>query len=126
MEFYAEVGKNIAAGIAHLESFVAQHTKDGKKLAGYGAGGRGVMTLAAVGNAGRLEFLIDRKPKKPGLLVPKSQIPLVDIAYLKEHPVDAILVFSYGYMAEIQKELIPLGYAPGQFYSLLDVLSGSQ
>jgi SAM-dependent methyltransferase len=126
LEFYAETGQQIAAGIAHLEAFIAKATAAGKKLAGYGAGGRGVMTLAAVKNAGSLEFLVDRKPKEVGLLVPKSHIPLVDIAYLAAHPVDAILVFSYGYMAEIQKELIPLGYEPSQFYSLLDVLSGSQ
>ena len=126
LAFYDRVGKDIATGIAHLEAFIEKSTQNGKKLAGYGAGGRGVMTLAAAGNANRLEFLIDRKPKKVGLLVPKSHIPLVDIPYFKEHPVDAILVFSYGYMAEIQKELIPLGYQPSQFYSLLDVLSGSQ
>jgi len=126
LNFYTGVGRDIEAGIAHLEAFIAKATADGKQLAGYGAGGRGVMTLAAVRNAGAMAFLIDRKPKKPGLLVPKSHLPLVDIAYLQAHPVDAILVFSYGYMAEIQQELMPLGYEASQFYSLLDVLAGSQ
>ena len=126
LNFYTGVGRDIEAGIAHLEAFIAKVTADGKQLAGYGAGGRGVMTLAAVRNAGAMAFLIDRKPKKPGLLVPKSHLPLVDIAYLQAHPVDAILVFSYGYMAEIQQELMPLGYEASQFYSLLDVLAGSQ
>jgi hypothetical protein len=38
--------------------------------------------------------------------------------------VDDILVFSFGYMREIQAEVGMLGYKPGQFHSLLDILAG--
>jgi hypothetical protein len=81
------------------------------------------MTLAAVSNGKKMAFLVDRKPKKAGLLVPKTHIPVVDIDHLHAHPVDVILVFSFGYMAEIQKELSKLGYVPEQFHSLLSILS---
>jgi hypothetical protein len=67
---------------------------------------------------------VDKKPKRPGLVVPKSGIPLVGLAALKESPVDEILVFSFGYMKEIQAELAAFGYQPQQFHSLLDVLAG--
>ena len=39
---------------------------------------------------------------------------------------DKILVFSFGYMKEIQAELAAFGYQPEQFYSLLDVLAGKE
>lgn len=124
LDFYKSVGDNIRKGIAHLETFVDRVTGQGKTLAGYGAGGRGVMTLAAMSNASKLRYLVDKKPKRPGLVVPKSGIPLVSLDALKSDPVDEILVFSFGYMDEIQTELGALGYKPAQFHSLLDILAG--
>ena len=124
LDFYKRVGCNISQGIANLETFVDRVTGQGKKLAGYGAGGRGVMTLAAMSNANKLRYLVDKKPKRPGLLVPKSGIPLVSLDHLRSDPVDEILVFSFGYMTEIQAEVGALGYQPSQFHSLLDILAG--
>jgi ubiquinone/menaquinone biosynthesis C-methylase UbiE len=124
LAFYDRVGGNIRDGIAHLETFVDRVTGQARKLAGYGAGGRGVMTLAAMNNASKLRYLVDKKPKRPGLIVPKSGIPLVSLDALKSEPVDDILVFSFGYMDEIQNEVGALGYKPAQFHSLLDILSG--
>jgi ubiquinone/menaquinone biosynthesis C-methylase UbiE len=124
LEFYETIEKNIASGISNLETFIANTALAGQRLAGYGAGGRGVMTLAAVSNSKIMTFLVDRKPKKAGLLAPKSHIPVVDIDHLRAHPVDVVLVFSFGYMAEIQDELSKLGYATEQFHSLLSILSG--
>jgi hypothetical protein len=122
--FYEGVGAQIRQGIANLEAFVEAFRASGKRLAGYGAGGRGVMTLAAMSNASTLSYLVDKKPKRQGLVVPKTGIPLVDIDALRLDPVDEILVFSFGYMQEIQAEVGALGYIPSQFHSLLDVLAG--
>lgn len=124
LDFYEQVGGNIRLGIANLETFVNRITGEGKTLAGYGAGGRGVMTLAAMDNAAKLRYLVDKKPKRPGLVVPKSGIPLVGLETLRADPVDAILVFSFGYMQEIRAEVGRLGYQREQFYSLLDILAG--
>jgi hypothetical protein len=93
-------------------------------LAGYGAGGRGVMSLAAMSNANKFNYVVDKKPKRPGLLMPKSGIPVVDVGYLVSEQVDEILVFSFGYMREIQAEVSALGYKFEQFHSLLDILAG--
>ena len=122
--FYERIDADIRRGIANLESFVNGRTGFGKRLAGYGAGGRGVMTLAAMNNASKLHYLVDKKPKRPGLVVPKAGIPLVGLDALKADPVDEILVFSFGYMKEILAEVGAQGYRAGQFHSLLDVLAG--
>lgn len=123
-DFYEKQTQLIQRGIANLDAFISRMTDSGKTLAGYGAGGRGVMTLAALKTAPKLCYLADKKPKRDGLVVPKCGIPLVGISALKERPVDNILVFSFGYMKEIQAELAACGYRPEQFHSLLDVLAG--
>lgn len=122
--FYEKQAQLIQRGIANLDAFVTRVTDSGKTIAGYGAGGRGVMTLAAMKTAAKLSYLVDKKPKRDGLVVPKSGIPLVGLPRLKEEPVDKILVFSFGYQQEIQAELAAFGYRPDQFHSLLDVLAG--
>ena len=122
--FYDEQAALIQRGIANLDAFVERVTAGGKTLAGYGAGGRGVMTLAAMKTASKFRYLVDKKPKRPGLHVPKSGMPLVSIEALRDQPVDEILVFSFGYMREIQEELAAFGYGPHQFHSLLDALAG--
>ena len=122
--FYDQQAGLIERGIANLDAFVSRVTAAGRSIAGYGAGGRGVMTLAAMQNAAQLRFLVDKKPKRAGLVVPKSGLPLVGLDALKDSPVDEILVFSFGYMKEIQEDLAAFGYQPRQFHSLLDVLAG--
>jgi SAM-dependent methyltransferase len=124
LDHYSLIGANITSAIQNLDRFVDQMTAHGKTLAGYGAGGRGVMTLAAMRSAPKLKYLVDKKPKRPGLVAPKSGVPLVSLDELASNPVDAILVFSFGYIDEIRREVSALGYQPGQFYSLLDVLAG--
>jgi hypothetical protein len=124
IEFYLQQGEVIRKGIENLDEFVESIVSAGKTIAGYGAGGRGVMTLAAMKTASRFQYLADRKPKRPGLVAPKSGVPLVGLEALKDSPVDEILVFSFGYMREIQDELAAFGYKPQQFHSLLDALAG--
>lgn len=124
LDHYSLIGANITSAIQNLDRFVDQMTANGKTLAGYGAGGRGVMTLAAMRSAPKLKYLVDKKPKRPGLVAPKSGVPLVSLDELASNPVDAILVFSFGYIDEIRREVSALGYQPNQFYSLLDVLAG--
>lgn len=124
LEFYKSIETEVLEGINNLDRFVKSQCTAKKKLAGYGAGGRGVMTLAAMSSADKFSYLVDRNPKGEGVLVPKCGIPLVGIDRLSSNPVDEILVFSFGYMNEIRSELSSLGYKPEQLHSLLDVLAG--
>ena len=122
--FYDEQAALIQRGIANLDAFVSKIINSGKTITGYGAGGRGVMTLAAMKSASKFSYLVDKKPKCDNLFVPKSGLRLVGLEALRAQPVDEILVFSFGYMKEIQAELADLGYKPDQLHSLLDVLGG--
>ena len=122
--FYGSVERDILKGIRNLDDFARKKTEGGNTLAGYGAGGRGVMTLAAMKEARRFAYLADRNPKRSGLLVPKSGVPLVGIEELIKTRADNVLVFSFGYMREIGEALRAIGYRDEQLHSLLDVLAG--
>ena len=93
-----------------------------KKIAGYGAGGRGVMTLASMKNANNFKFLIEKNPKSKNIYAPGSGVPIVNLGHLKENSVDEILVFSYGYMNEIKKDLKNYGYESNQIKSFIDIM----
>jgi len=111
-------------GIANLDEFVTRVTAAGKTIAGYGAGGRGVMTMAAMQSAVKLRYVADKRFGQVSLVAPKSGVRVVGLPTLKESPVDEILVFSFGYMKEIQADLAAFGYRPCQFHSLPDVVAG--
>lgn len=122
--FYKSIGKKIHQSIQNIDRFVNKVISENKKIIGYGAGGRGVMTLAAICSAKHVSYVIDKKPKGNGILMPKTGIPVYDIQHLKNNPVDVVLVFSFGYMNEILTELSELGYKQKQLHSLVDVLQG--
>lgn len=124
LEHYQSLQPRIDQSIRNLETFVEKCQAGGRSVAGYGAGGRGVMTMAAMKNGHDFAYLADRSPKGTDLLVPKTHIPLVDLTQLASVPVDEIVVFSFGYMDEIRKEVGKLGYADSQFHSLPDLLAG--
>jgi 2-polyprenyl-3-methyl-5-hydroxy-6-metoxy-1,4-benzoquinol methylase len=122
--FYEAQIEKIYKGIENLEEYVESRVKRGKKIAGYGAGGRGVMTLAAMNNGHKLEYLVDQKPKGAGLFCPKTGIPIFGLEKLENDPVDEVIVFSFGYMQEIKHDLMNMGYQESQIYSMIDVLQG--
>lgn len=124
LTFYQSQAAQIQEGIQNLERLVDKLTQAGRKVAGYGAGGRGILTLAAMSNGNKLEYLVDKKPKGVGIYTSKSHVPVFGLEKLKESPVDDILVFSFGYMKEIQEDLQPFGYKADQFYSMIDVTEG--
>jgi hypothetical protein len=91
-------------------------------VAGYGAGGRGVMTLAAMHSSDKLKYLCDRNPAFSGRVTPKSHVRVVPPETLQDEPMDVILVFSFGYIAEIREHLSWIDRTPQEIVSLLDVL----
>lgn len=90
------------------------------RLVGFGAGGRGVMTLAGLQRHGRVEALFDSNYQSHTHLTPKTRIPVVGpldwASYAQAH----CLVFSFGYFAEIQASLVAAGFARERIHSLLD------
>lgn len=122
--FYREQEGNIGKAIENLDNFIEMKVNQGAKVAGYGSGGRGVMSLAAIKHASMLQYMTDKNPKEKSIYTPKSNVPVISIEKMRQAPVDEVLVFSYGYMKEIQAELTKFGYRSEQFHSLIDIMEG--
>lgn len=122
LSFYKQQADIIYQSITNFENFIDTTVSLGKSIAGYGAGGRGVMTLAALKNAHKLKYIVDKKPKKSGVFTPKSNLPVYTIDQLQIEPVDIVIVFSFGYMDEIKKDLKLMGYQESQIISMLTIL----
>ena len=80
------------------------------------------MTLASMSNSKNFKFLIEKNPKSQNIYAPGSGLQIVNLEHLKENPVDEILVFSFGYMDEIKKDLKKYGYKSNQIKSFIDVM----
>lgn len=119
---YELFNKEMLEGIKRLDDFVDAHVKAGRHVAGYGAGGRGVMTLAAMNSAGKLSYVCDQNPNFCGRVTPKSHVPVVLPSKLSEDPVDVLLVFSFGYIEEIRTQIAGMKNGPAKIVSMLEVL----
>jgi len=120
--FYDKESEEIIKGIDNFEKYIDAALAAGKTIAGYGAGGRGIMTLSALKNADKLQYIVDKKPKASGVYAPKFHLPVYEIDQLEKQPVDEVIVFSFGYMKEIKEDLKNMGYKENQILSMLDIL----
>ncbi len=115
------LSNNIFNSIKNLNDWLEENQD--KKIVAYGAGGRGVMTLAATNNTDKISFMVDKDPKAQNIWTPKSHIPVFGIEQLKNEKIDIIVVFSFGYFDEIVNECVQYGYKREQFISILDILN---
>ncbi len=113
----------VQAGMQRLREHLFKQKALGRRVAGYGAGGRGVMTLAMVGITDReVAYLCDQNLGFHGLYTPATHIPVVAPSMIDEDPVDELLVFSYGYLDEIRLSLSGFIHRGGTVTSMLDFL----
>lgn len=119
---YRVFGEQCEQRLKHLRSFLQHKKSIGHRVAGYGAGGRGVMTLAQAGiSPGELTYLCDQNAAFRGLMTPKTHIPVDGPDRLARDPVDDLVVFSYGYIDEIRRHVQSL--VPGiSIHPLLDLI----
>jgi SAM-dependent methyltransferase len=83
-----------------LRSFLERYAAEGKRVAVWGAGGKGVSSLA-VGRVSSVVYVVDSDPHKQGLLLPVSHLRVVEADRLQSDPVDAVLVTALAYRDEI-------------------------
>jgi protein-L-isoaspartate O-methyltransferase len=120
---YRQLAADIEESRERLRRFSSAAHAAGRSVGGYGAGGRGVMTLAFAGlNARDLVCVADQNEQFHGLVMPKSHVPVVSPAALVEAAPDDIIVFSYGYLAEIREALAGATARGSRIWSLLEVV----
>lgn len=118
---FKQLSQNVNDSIERIQSWLNENK--GLNIVAYGAGGRGIMTIAALNDFSGIKFIVDKNPKAQNIFAPKSHLPVYGINMLNENRADKILVFSFGYFDEIVSELCTkYGYKADQFISILDLL----
>jgi hypothetical protein len=112
-----DLDKRIKTTIKRLETWIADLPKN-FGLVGFGAGGRGVMTLAALKNFTRFDALFDSNYETGLYWTPKTRIPVVGPDKWSSFNNAYCLVFSYGYFDEICSQLIDQGFKHDKIISL--------
>jgi SAM-dependent methyltransferase len=122
LETYYEFSKQVTDSLAKFCQYIQFHKSQGQKLAGYGAGGRGIMTLSMTDVSNdEIAYLSDQNNEIHGYYTPKSHIPIVSPDYVLKNWVDELIVFSFGYMDEIANSLASYTAQGGQLTSLLEL-----
>ena len=89
-----------------LLEFLIAHRREGKRIAGYGAPGKGNTLLNYCGiRTDLLEFTVDRNPYKQGQFLPGTHIPIRHPEALEQARPDYILILPWNLKEEIKAQL---------------------
>ena len=89
-----------------LLEFLIECRRDGKRVAGYGAPGKGNTLLNYCGiRTDLLEFTVDRNPYKQGQYLPGTHIPIRHPEALEQARPDFILILPWNLKEEIASQL---------------------
>jgi SAM-dependent methyltransferase len=120
---YETFGDETEKSYLGLRDYIRSRTDAGLRLAGYGAGGRGVMALAMADLHDKdIAYVCDQNTSFHDLLTPRSHIPVVAPEQLLTDPSDEAIVFSFGYMDEIRRNLAQYEARGGRLISLLELI----
>jgi SAM-dependent methyltransferase len=114
---YSNLDKNIHQTISKIDKWINKITEN-DKLIGWGVGGRGVMTLAAINEYDKFETIVDSNYCSDELLTPKTRIPISGINELYKYNNSFCLVFSFGYYSEIKKVLLSFDFSDEKIIGL--------
>ena len=89
---------------ADLRAYVEGCNRQGRRIAVWGAGGKGI-TVLAVARLRGIAYMVDSDPNKQGRFTPVSHLPIFAPEALLSDPVDVIIVTALAYRDEILAQL---------------------
>jgi hypothetical protein len=106
LEGYSAFGPRVMETKWALLEFLIECRRDGKRVAGYGAPGKGNTLLNYCGiRTDLLEFTVDRNPYKQGQFLPGTHIPIRHPDALELARPDFILILPWNLTEEIAPQL---------------------
>ena len=96
----------VAAVRNDLVEFLIGCQRDGKRVAGYGAPGKGNTLLNHCGiRSDLMQFSVDRNPVKHGMFLPGTHIPIHPVERLAEERPDYVVIMPWNLRSEITAQL---------------------
>jgi SAM-dependent methyltransferase len=109
LETYAAFADRVAAAKLSLLEFLVSAKKDGKTVVGYGAPAKGNTLLTYCGiRTDFIDYVVDRNPRKQGLFLPGTHIPIHDPARIAETRPDYLLILPWNLQEEVIDQMSPI------------------
>jgi SAM-dependent methyltransferase len=116
LETYAEFSHKVEAVRRSLLDFLIRAKAEGKRVAGYGAPGKGNTLLNYCGiGPDLLEYTVDRSPHKQGLFTPGTRIPIRHPDRIGERRPDYLLMLPWNLKEEIMEQMAGIREWGGRF-----------
>ena len=114
--YYRAFEEGVLETKRRLLEFLIQARREGKRIVGYGAPGKGNTLLNYCGiRTDFVEFTVDRNPYKQGKFLPGSRIPIHAPEKLWEAKPDYVLILPWNLKDEIEKQLEGIRAWGGKF-----------
>jgi 2-polyprenyl-3-methyl-5-hydroxy-6-metoxy-1,4-benzoquinol methylase len=106
MAYYTAFNEQVMETKRKLLAFLIQAKRDGKRIAGYGAPGKGNTLLNYCGiRTDFLEYTVDRNPYKQGKFLPGTHIPIYSPDRIGETKPDYVMILPWNFKEEILKQM---------------------
>jgi SAM-dependent methyltransferase len=106
MEAYRTFAEQVMESKRALLDLLIQLRRQGKRVVGYGAPGKGNTLLNYCGiRTDFVEFTVDRNPYKHGRFLPGTHIPIYPVDRIREQRPDYILILPWNLKDEIMSQL---------------------
>jgi len=98
IDYLSNYNKNVQEHVLNFNKVL----KASYNIAGYGASGRAGIFCSMTGlDKNIIEFIVDESPERCGRYLSGTDIPIVDLEYLKKSKIDIILIFAWNYSKTI-------------------------
>jgi SAM-dependent methyltransferase len=98
--------------VAHWTGRLERWRSEGRRIAVWGSGSKGVTFLNTVARDGQVHAVVDINPRKQGRFVAGTAHCIVPPEALRESPPDFVLLMNPVYLDEVRSTLAQLGLAP--------------
>lgn len=105
LDRYEAFGEQVKETKRALLSFLIQARREGKRIVGYGAPGKGNTLLNYCGiRTDFLDYTVDRSPHKQGNFLPGSRIPIYEPDRIRQTRPDYVLILPWNLKDEIMQQ----------------------
>jgi hypothetical protein len=116
LAYYAGFESRVRETKRRLLEFLIEAKNEGKRVAGYGAPGKGNTLLNYCGiRADFVDFTVDRSPHKHGKFLPGTHIPIFPTEKLWEARPDYVLILPWNLKTEVMEQLAGIREWGGRF-----------
>jgi SAM-dependent methyltransferase len=116
LDYYRSFGQQVIDTKHKLLEFLISVKRDGKRVAGYGAPGKGNTLLNYCGiREDFLDYTVDRNPYKQGKFLPGTHIPIFSPEKIDQTQPDYIFILPWNFKDEIMKQMEHIKSWGGKF-----------